>query len=139
MTRPFLTARWENLALLNYPVEASVLEPHLPEGCVLDSYEGQAWLSIVAFRFRDTRVFGLRWPGLSDFPEINLRFYIRHRGRRGVCFIREFVPSRLIAGVARQIYNEPYCRARMSEETELKDGGRSIAHLLSVGRESLEL
>jgi uncharacterized protein YqjF (DUF2071 family) len=50
------------------------------------------------------------------FPEINLRFYIRHEGVRGVCFIRELVPRPAITLVARGLYNEPYRTTRMSEE-----------------------
>src|SRR5205823_5932974 len=49
-----------------------------------------------------------------DFPEWNLRFYVRQGDRRGVCFVREFVPRRLIATVARVLYNEPYRSARMT-------------------------
>ena len=44
--------------------------------------------------------------------EINLRFYARRNvdgaPRRGVSFIREIVPRRAVAAVARLAYNEPY-------------------------------
>ena len=43
---------------------------------------------------------------------INLRFYVRRRvgdeWRRGVTFVREFVPRRAIAWTASAFYNEPY-------------------------------
>jgi len=58
-------------------------------------------VSLVAFDVRDTRVRGVAWPGLRDFPEVNLRFYVREGDRRGVVFIRELVPSRAVALVAR--------------------------------------
>lgn len=106
--RPFLTARWSNLAILTYEVSPALLEPHLPAGLELDRRGGAVFASLVAFDFLDTRVWGVPWPGFRDFPEINLRFYVRHGQRRGVVFIREFVAQPAVAWLARAIYNEPY-------------------------------
>lgn len=108
MPRPFLTARWSNLCIISYAVEPSVLEPHLPPGLALDTREGQAFVSLVAFDFHDTRLWGISWPGYRNFPELNLRYYVRHGKERGVVFLREFVPQRLVAWLARLLYNEPY-------------------------------
>jgi len=106
--RPFLTARWSNLAIVTYEVPPALLEPHLPAGLELDRRAGAAFASIVAFDFLDTRVWGVAWPGSRTFPEINLRFYVRRGERRGVVFIREFVPRPAVAWLARAVYNEPY-------------------------------
>ena len=134
----FLSAQWKNLALFNYAVPDQLLAPYLPDGCELDRYEGSAYVSIVAFQFLRTRVMGVAWPGFVNFPEINLRFYIRYQGRRGVCFIREHVPSLWVAWMARTLYNEPYRAAQMKGEVkftsevkqvvyELTDEGRSLS------------
>jgi uncharacterized protein YqjF (DUF2071 family) len=112
--RPFLTARWANLFLANYAVPASLLEPRLPPGLALDTRDGSPYVSLVAFQFLDTRVLGVPWPGYRHFPEVNLRFYVRDGDERGVVFIREFVPHRLTAWLARVLYNEPYLAAPMS-------------------------
>src|SRR5262249_58326885 len=88
--------------------------PALPPGLELDRRDGRAFASLVAFDFLDTRVLGVPWPGYRNFPEVNLRFYVRRGGERGVVFVREFVPARLVAWLARQIYNEPYTALRMS-------------------------
>lgn len=106
--RPFLTARWSNLAILTYEVPPSLLEPHLPAGLELDRRGGSVFASLVAFDSLDTRVWGIPWPGFRAFPEINLRFYVKRGERRGVVFIREFVPRPAVAWLARAIYNEPY-------------------------------
>src|SRR5438874_7358527 len=111
MATPFLTARWTNLFLATYAVPQEVLRPRLPRGLELDLRDGQAFVSLVAFQFLDTRVLGLPWPGYRNFAELNLRFYVRHGDQRGVVFIREFVPQRFIAWVARWLYNEPYLAA----------------------------
>ena len=126
MSRPFLTARWCNLILANYPVPEELLRRHLPAGVEFDRYDGRCWASLVAFQFLDTRVLGVPWPGYRNFPEWNLRFYARLGDRRGVCFVREFVPRWLIATAARLTYNEPYRSARMSMAvTEMPDEVRA--------------
>jgi uncharacterized protein YqjF (DUF2071 family) len=79
----------------------------------LDLLDGRPHVSLVAFDFLDTRVLGISWPGYRDFPEINLRFYVRSGERRGVAFVREYVPKRAIAWIARWLYNEPYSYAPM--------------------------
>lgn len=112
--RVFLSAKWNNLILCNYPVDDVILKPYLPISCQLDYFENRAFASLMAFQFLDTNVFGLKWPGFTRFLEVNLRFYVKLGDQRGVCFIREYVPSRFIAGVARLIYNEPYKYASIS-------------------------
>src|SRR6516165_5771072 len=100
MKRPFLTARWTNLFLATYPVSPQLLLPRLPRGLALDTRDGNAFVSVVAFEFLDTRVLGVPWPGYRNFTELNLRFYVRHGGDRGVVFVREFVPHHLVAWLA---------------------------------------
>lgn len=124
---PFLTAEWRHLAMLNYPVERELLEPHVPPGTVLDTYQGKAYVSMVAFLFLKTRVCGVPIPLHTDFEEVNLRFYVRRfsgeEWRRGVVFIKEIVPRQAIAAVARLLYNENYSALPMEHEVQLLDPG----------------
>jgi uncharacterized protein len=113
LTRPFLTAEWRNVVSATYEVEEERVASYVPPGVELDRLHGTARLSLVAFEFDHTRVHGVPVPGCVRFPEINLRFYVRYRGERGVVFIRELVPRRLVAFVARARYNEPYQRMPM--------------------------
>lgn len=110
--RPFLTAEWRDLLMLNYAVPPELILPLAPLGTEPDSWCGTTFVSVVGFRFLSTRVLGLPVPGHRDFEEVNLRFYVRRLGpegwRRGVVFVRELVPRRAIAWVARAWYNEPY-------------------------------
>lgn len=106
--KKFLNARWENLCLFTYAVAPELLQPYLPKGLELDTINGAAFVSLVAFDFLDTTVFGVKWPGFVNFPEINLRFYVRRGEERGVVFIRELVPQFLVAFMAKVFYNEPY-------------------------------
>ena len=126
MRKPFLTANWRYLAMLNYVVDPKVLESLVPFGTELDFHEGKTFLSIVGFLFLDTRVLGLPIPLHRDFEEVNLRFYLRRKSvddwRRGVAFVRELVPKRAIAWVARAFYGEPYSALPMRHSIEHKDG-----------------
>jgi uncharacterized protein len=127
---PFLTAEWRHLAMLNYPVEREILEPLVPPGTVLDTYQGKAYVSLVAFLFLKTRVFGVPIPLHTDFEEVNLRFYVRRFSgedwRRGVVFIKEIVPRRAIAGVARLLYNENYIALPMEHQVQVQEPGIAV-------------
>jgi uncharacterized protein len=124
---PFLTARWTDLVLVTYAVPPETLAPHLPPDCEPDLREGSAFVSLVAFDFKAVRVRGIPWPA---FSEINLRYYVRLKGRRGVAFVREFVPSRMVSFVARTLYNEPYVRAPMTSRVTDENNRRTIEHEL---------
>jgi uncharacterized protein YqjF (DUF2071 family) len=134
--RPFLTARWLNLIMVSYRLDPAMLEPFLPPGCVLDLIDGQGFASLVAFDFADTRVMGIRWPGFVNFPEINLRFYVRCpdgvNSNRGVCFVREFVRQRTVATLARWIYNEPYAVASMQSRVQISSQIISVEHKIKL-------
>ena len=112
MTRPFLTAEWRWLLMLNYACDRRILLPHVPSHTELDDFNGTHYVSVVGFRFLHTRVRGIPIPFHTDFDEVNLRFYVRHRAheewRRGVVFIKELVPRRAIAVVAQYVYGENY-------------------------------
>ena len=125
-SRPFLTARWESLVLLNYPCPRALLAPLVPAGTDLDDWQGHTLVSLVGFRFADTRLKGIPIPFHRTFEEVNLRFYVRRRVdggsvRRAVVFIRELVPRTAIAVTARWTYNEPYLAVPMSHEIALSD------------------
>jgi len=130
MTRVFLTAHWRDLIIASYAVDPAVLESRLPAGLELDLFEGQAVCSLVGFRFMDTRILGVNWPGYRNFPEINLRFYVREKDgdRRGVVFVRELVKHRTVAWIARSVYNEPYVRARIGERIVQDEDSRCVEY-----------
>jgi uncharacterized protein len=122
--RVFLSARWQALAMVNFAIDPGLLEPLVPKGTTLDFFGGVAYLSVVGFLFRDTRLLGLPVPGHIHFEEVNLRFYVQrtvgHEVRRGVCFVKELVPRWAIATVARWSYNEPYQALSMRHEVGLE-------------------
>ena len=120
--QPFLTANWRYLAMLNYVVDPRLITPLVPAETEIDFENGETFLSVVGFLFLDTRLLGLPIPLHRDFEEVNLRFYVRRKSadtwRRGVVFIRELVPRRAIALVARTFYGENYVAVPMKHEIE---------------------
>ena len=116
----FLTARWEDLVMANYAVDPALLADRVPEGTELDIFNGKCFVSLVAFKFVDTKVLGIPVPFHTDFEEVNLRFYVRRETdnevRRGVTFVKEIVPKAAITLVARTLYGEPYETWTMSHK-----------------------
>jgi len=113
--------------MLNYEIPAPLLASLVPAGVEMDRCRGTLYVSVVGFLFRDTRVLGVAIPWHRTFEEVNLRFYVRREVggevRRGVVFVRELVPRRAIAIVARLLYNEPYRALDMQHRIELARDG----------------
>jgi hypothetical protein len=130
--KPFLTAHWRYLAMLNFRVAPELLAPYLPAGTELDFFQGETYLSIVGFLFYHTVVCGLPIPRHRNFEEVNLRFYVRKKSadvwRRGVVFIRELVPKPAIAITAKVFYGEPYQALPMRSEVIDRDGEVSVRY-----------
>ncbi len=138
--KPFLRARWVHLAMLNYEIEPDLLAPHVPAGTELDSWNGKTFVSMVGFLFQETSLLG--FPALfhRNFEEVNLRFYVRRQTnegwRRGVVFIKEIVPRRFVALIARTVYNETYVALPMRHTLQLpgpKTGGTFTYEWLTNG------
>lgn len=112
MVNTFLKANWENLIMANYEVEPSILKPYLPKGVELDFYKYKTYVSLVGFMFKKTSLFGVPIPFFGSFEEINLRFYVRKvegkKIKKGVVFINETVPFKIVALLANKLYKEHY-------------------------------
>jgi len=110
---------WHDLLFMHWPIPVEAMRESVPAPLELDTFEGRAWLGIVPFRMSGVRV---RWtppiPGLSAFPELNVRTYVRHRDRPGVLFFSLDAASALAVIAARAWFGLPYYRARMRCERE---------------------
>lgn len=113
--------------MLNYEIDPTILAADVPPGTELDFYNGTTFVSMVGFMFLGTKVLGLSIPFHRNFEEINLRFYVRREGadgiRRGVSFIKEIVPRRAIAAIARIRYNEKYVGLPMRHRIDITAAG----------------
>jgi uncharacterized protein len=108
----FLKAEWNNLALINYEIDADILKDYLPIGTEIDYWNGKCYISLVGFMFENVKILGLKIPFHTRFEEVNLRFYVKrfenNEWKRGVVFIKEIVPKPALTLVANTIYKEHY-------------------------------
>lgn len=118
--KKFLTAKWQDLVMANYEIDANSLSDLLPKGTTIDLFEGKCFVSLVAFKFLNTKVLGVPIPFHTNFEEVNLRFYVKRETkdeiRRGVVFVKEIVPRMAISLVAKYVYGEPYETWQMSHK-----------------------
>lgn len=132
MDRSFLTAEWRHLVFANYEADPALVQRYVPRGTELDLLDGRALVSMVGFRFLDTRLLGVPVPWHRDFDEVNLRAYVRRkvdgRWKRGVVFVRELVPRPAIAWTARLAYNEPYRAVRMRHRIRMGEEGGALEY-----------
>jgi uncharacterized protein YqjF (DUF2071 family) len=111
-----MTQRWNDLLFAHWPVPAPQLAPLLPEGLLLDTFDGSAWLGVVPFWMDRIKVRGVpSVPGARSFPELNLRTYVRDRqtGTAGVYFFSLDASNLLAVAVARTFFHLPYHWAEM--------------------------
>jgi uncharacterized protein YqjF (DUF2071 family) len=112
MAKPFLSANWRNLVMASYSIDPSLLQNYLPCKTELDTYNGDHYISLVAFFFEKVKLHGISFPYHTNFEEVNLRFYVRYKEnniwKRGVVFIKEIVPRRAVSFIANKLYGENY-------------------------------
>lgn len=118
--------------MANYPVEASVLQPYLPCRTELDSFNGVYYVSLVGFLFANTKLLGVPVPFHRTFEEVNLRFYVRYKEdgkwKRGVVFLKEIVPKKMISLVANTLYGENYTTHAMKYAWTFSEKGLEVEY-----------
>jgi uncharacterized protein YqjF (DUF2071 family) len=106
---------WHDLLFAHWPFDPAVVRALIPASLRLDTFDGTAWIGVVPFRMRGVRPRLLPpLPGLSAFPELNVRTYVSRGGKPGVWFFSLDAASRLAVAGARALFHLPYYRARMS-------------------------
>jgi uncharacterized protein YqjF (DUF2071 family) len=118
--RPWLmTQTWHELLFLHWRMPPSDLRAQIPPQFELDVFEGQAWIGVVPFRMTNVSARGVpAVPGLSEFPELNVRTYVRMGDRPGVYFFSLDAGSALAVRAARLLLNLPYYAAAMKVQCQ---------------------
>ena len=116
--RPWIMVQvWHDLLFAHWRIAPEVMRRMVPQALPLDLYDGSAWLAVTPFWMGGIRARYLPpLPGLSTFPELNVRTYVTLGGKPGVFFFSldaTCVPAIL---AARTAYHLPYLHARMKTE-----------------------
>lgn len=116
IVRPVGLMRWDCISFLHWPYRPDLVGSLLPGELEPDTYDGRAWVSITPFVMQDVRPQGMPpIPGVSTFPETNVRTYVRDRetGEDGLWFL-SLDTTRAVSLAARVSIGIPYCWAQMS-------------------------
>jgi uncharacterized protein len=100
---------WNNALFFHWAIPFDILRNYVPEKLELDTFNGQAYVSLVAFTMQKIRPRNL--PSIaciSDFNEINLRTYINNNHKKGVYFLNIEAEKSLSAFIAKQVSGLPY-------------------------------
>jgi uncharacterized protein len=117
--------RWCDLLFAHWPVPASSLRPFIPKGLELQTFGGMAWIGVVPFRMENVRPRLVPpVPGLSAFPELNVRTYVTAEGMEGVWFFSLEAGQPIAVRIARALFHLPYMDANMG----CVDTGRAIVY-----------
>jgi uncharacterized protein YqjF (DUF2071 family) len=109
-----LRMRWVDLAFLHWNVPLAAVRHRVPDGLQIDTFRDMAWIGITPFRMTGVRPLALPpIPFASDFPELNVRTYVRHGEHAGVYFFSLDAASALAVRAVRAATGLPYYHSRM--------------------------
>ena len=136
---PLFLADWAEPVFLHFSVDPVILQPHVP--FPLDTRDGLAYVSLVAFTMRDMR---FKWGGeltrwltgpIATHSFLNLRTYVKVGKEPGIHFMREWLNSRLATRLGPVTFGLPYRYGEinyrhdyenLSFEGQVSDGERSL-------------
>ena len=116
--RPWSVAmRWHDVLFMHWPVDVGLLRELVPIDLTVETFDGAAWIGVVPFHMSAIRHrFIPPLPGLSAFPELNVRTYVTYGETPGVWFFSLDAGNTLAVQMARRTYYLPYYKAQMEVE-----------------------
>jgi len=120
-----MTQSWHDLLFAHLPLDPDALLGKVPANLPLDLFDGRAWIGVIPFHMTNVGPRGLpSLPGVSAFPELNVRTYVTLNGKPGVYFFSLDAASTLAVIGARTVFHLPYYRAAMAVHTD----GRRVTY-----------
>ncbi len=117
---------WHDTFLIHWTINPMVLQAFIPSALNVDTFNGQAWVSLVAFSVKKMRLRNLpAFPLISNFHQINLRTYVTHNGIPGIYFITIEASKFLSIILARNFTGQPYTRTFIKKKQKSGFTGRN--------------
>lgn len=127
-----LTCEWRKLAFANYIVTPEIVQKHLPPFKEIDFYNGNCYVSLVGFQFKNVEIADVKVPLHTNFEEINLRFYVKRfdgtSWRKGTVFISEITDRAALSILANSIFHENYQTMPTKQEVKEEPDSFHIAY-----------
>jgi uncharacterized protein YqjF (DUF2071 family) len=110
---------WRDLLFLHQPVPMETMRELVPRDLEVDTFDGQAWVTLTAFAIFGSRPANVPSALGKDFLEVNLRTYVRSaEGEPGLYFFSLDATSWIAVAGARVTYGLPYFPATMKRRRE---------------------
>lgn len=113
--RPVMTMRWDLLTFIHWRVPVGAVEGLLPDGLRVSVFDGSAWVGLVPFLMNVSFPVIGGIPGVSVFPETNVRTYVEAEdGSPGIWFFSLDADRASAVVAARIAYRLPYMWSSMN-------------------------
>src|SRR5690625_3643362 len=104
---------WDNVLFVHFPVPFTILNKYIPEPFTLETYNGQAWIGIILFEAKNSRLRGMpKLPSYRYFLQLNIRTYVKFGSESGVYFF-SIDASRKLPVIGATLVSLPYYFAQM--------------------------
>jgi uncharacterized protein YqjF (DUF2071 family) len=110
-----VTVRGRDVLFAHWPVAPEAVERVVPDPLEVETFDGSAWVSVLALETRSVTPGDLSLPGgdWRGVPQLNLRTYVSAGGEAGVYFLSLDSDSRTAVTVGREVFGLPFSHARM--------------------------
>lgn len=110
---------WHDAVFLHWEIDMSVLHNMLPEGIEVDTLDGKAYISLVAFKAENSKPrYMTSVPFISDFLEANIRTYVVRDGIPGIYFYNMKSDKAFSAAIFRNLTGFPYYPSNMHQDKQ---------------------
>ena len=111
---PVMLQRWHEIAFFHWSCEPALVQRLLPTELRVDTFDGQAWISLTPFLLTSLRP--PLFPAVLSltFPEMNLRTYVVGPNGRAIWFFSLDAGRRSAVWGARATFGLPYFWAEMT-------------------------
>ncbi len=110
---------WVDLLFMHWQVSIDSLRPLIPSFLEIDTFDSMAWIGVVPFGMTNIHFrFLPPVPFLSTFLELNVRTYVKWKGKSGVYFFSLDASHPIAVETARKFFCLPYYNAIMSKNPQ---------------------